>query len=98
MARNHIHVDAGGFSYSIATDESQDYADRLGKELNQRISSLMTGDDRLSVSMATILIALEELDRACKAEETANHLREQLSGYFEENRKLRAQLEKRNGQ
>ena len=47
----------------------------------------------MSMNMAAVLTAINNADKARKAETSADHLRTQVTDYLEENKALRAEME-----
>ena len=80
-----IKLFIAGAEYVITTDESEEYVHRLGEEVDRSIAEAMSGNSRVSVNMAAVLVAITKADQAHKAEESADRLREQMKGYLDDN-------------
>ena len=78
-----IKLIIAGEEYNIATDDDLDYVAQLGAELDKKISTLLHDNDRISVTQAAIVTALEYADSAKKCESTSENLRNQIQGYLE---------------
>ena len=93
MARNRVKLTICGSDFVLSSEESPEYMTKLGKEIDREIRALMEENPRLSINMATVLTAINCADRARKAEESADHLRTQVTEYLDENKALRAEME-----
>ena len=83
---------AGGY-YNISTDDDLDYIAQLGKELDKKITALTTGNERMSVTQAAVLAALEYADLYKKSDADCDNLRTQLQAYLEDAARSRADAE-----
>lgn len=88
-----IRLLIAGEEYNIGTDDDLDYVAGLGAELDQKISALMNGNFRISVTQAAIVTALEYADMAKKSETTSENLRAQIQGYLEDAARARTDAE-----
>lgn len=89
--KNRISVVVSGHEFTLVTDEPEEYLQKLAEALNQEISQIMT-DSHLGLSSSTILAAFNFADKAQKATETVEHLREQVKVYLDETQKLKSEL------
>lgn len=88
-----IRLLIAGEEYNIGTDDDLDYVAELGAELDKKISGLMSGNVRISVTQAAIVTALEYADMAKKSEITSENLRGQIQGYLEDAARARTDAE-----
>ncbi len=88
-----IKLIIAGEEYNIATDDDLDYVAQLGAELDKKISALLRDNDRISVTQAAIVTALEYADSAKKCEGTSENLRNQIQGYLEDAARARTDAE-----
>ena len=88
---NKVKLTIHGTNFFINTDESVNYTKALGKVIDNRLNEILEGNFRLSMSQATILVALEMADAKAKAEQEIKELREQLKGYLEESAKAKSE-------
>ena len=88
---NKVKLTIHGTNFFINTDESVNYTKALGKVIDNRLNEILEGNYRLSMSQATILVALEMADAKAKAEKENKELREQLKGYLEESAKAKSE-------
>lgn len=90
-SRRRVTLRICGTDYVLSTDETEEYMQMLGKQVDKSMQELLT-DQRMTLNMAAILTALTYADMAEKANQTADHLRSQLKDYLEENSLLRQEL------
>ena len=84
MAANKVKLSIGGAEYTIIAEDDARYVQSLGKELDRALAAIMKANDRLSVTQAAILLALDYADECKKATETADKLREQIKDYLDD--------------
>ncbi len=72
-----------GDEYRIISNESFEYMQDLARELDIKISSVLKGN-KISVTQAAILVALQYADDAAKNSGSADTLRGQLKAYLED--------------
>lgn len=108
MAMKKVRLEICGTVYALSVEGEPAYYEELGKALNVKMGSMMEGNDRISVTAAAVLSALDYLDELHHSNDGADNLRNQLKGYLEdalaakttaenaarELAELRAQLEK----
>ncbi len=93
MARNRVKLTICGSEFVLSSDESADYMTKLGQAVDREIRALMDENPRMSMNMAAVLTAINNADRARKAEAATDNLRTQVTDYLEENKALRAEME-----
>ena len=93
MARNRVKLTIGGSDFVLSSDESTEYMEALGRAVDGEMRKLMDENPRMSMNMAAVLTAINNADRARKAEASGDHLRTQVAEYLEENKALRAEME-----
>jgi cell division protein ZapA len=93
MARNRVKLTIGGSDFVLSSDESTEYMEALGRSVDGEMKKLMEENPRMSMNMAAVLTAINNADRARKAEASSDHLRTQVTEYLEENKALRAEME-----
>ncbi len=93
MARNRVKLTICGSEFLLSSDESVEYMQALGREVDREVKKLMEENPRLSMNMAVVLSAMNSADRARKAEQAADNLRTQVTEYLEQNEALRAEME-----
>lgn len=80
-------------TYTIATPESERYVQQLAAELDTQVRQLMDVDAKLSPNAALILCAMGYADSFHKSEQSADHMRSQLTDYLEDAAKARSELD-----
>jgi cell division protein ZapA (FtsZ GTPase activity inhibitor) len=93
MTNNRVKIEVLGTSYTISTPEGAEYVRSIARELNTQISGLMDADKRLSPNAALILCAMGYADSLRKSEESADHMRAQLTDYLEDAARARLELD-----
>ena len=93
MARNRVKLTICGSDFILSSDESVEYMEKLGGQVDREIRQLMEDNPRMSMNMAAVLAAINNADRAHKSETSADHMRAQVTEYLEENKALRAEME-----
>ncbi len=96
MAQHRIRMSIMGTEHVIVSDEPALYVAQLGRDLDDSMRALLSKTPKMTPHMAAVLTALTEHDRAIKAEGSVDRLREQLTRCQEENKALRAEVERLN--
>lgn len=84
MAANKVKLTIVGSDYSILAEDDPRYVQLLGKELDAKMAGIMKVNNRLSVTQAAVLAALDYADESKKATSTADRLREQIKDYLDD--------------
>ncbi len=90
---NRVKIEILGAEYTIATPEEEEYVRRLAREIDAQVSQLLDSDSKLSPNAALILTALSYADSFYKSEQSADHMRSQLSDYLEDAARARIELD-----
>ena len=90
---NKIKLNICATDYVLTTDEPDSYMRELGGEVDHDMRVLLDSDPRISTTMAAVMTALTNADRARKAEAAADNLRSQMKGYLDDNAKARQEAE-----
>lgn len=91
VMKNKVTVTVAGNDYTLLSDEAEDYVRAVAASVGNEITQIMTSA-HLSLSHASVLAALNTADKARKAAESADHLREQVKTYLDETQKLKSEL------
>ena len=75
---NQIRLTVGGINYTVKSDESAEYLNELGDELELRLRRIVRRNPTMSTTMAAIMAALEASDEAKKARAELEQLKKQL--------------------
>lgn len=92
-ALNRIRLHIAGGDYTLTTDEPEEYVRELARTVDERISSVLKADNRISTMMAAILTCLDLADESRKSADSADNLRGQIQGYLEDNGSVRMELD-----
>lgn len=81
---NKVKLEICGSKYVINTSEEPEYVHGLAYEINDAIKTLLDKSDTMTYNDALVLVTLNYADLYKKSEESADNLREQLTGYLED--------------
>ena len=76
---NKIRLTVGGITYSVISEDSEEYLKELGRELDARLEYLAKKNPCLSTAMVAILAALEGFDNAKKAQPENERLKIEIT-------------------
>ncbi|MDD5887851.1 MAG: cell division protein ZapA [Oscillospiraceae bacterium] len=93
MEKNRVTLSICGNEYNITSDEEPAYVEELGAKVNDTLSEIIRNNDRLSITQAAILAALDFADDATKATNTAENLRSQIKEYLEDSARYKMEAE-----
>lgn len=91
--KNRVKMEICGTEYTVTSEEAEGYMRELGAQLDHDMRTLMDNDRRVSTTMAAVLCALNNADRAEKANKTADNLRAQMKDYLDDNARARQDAE-----
>lgn len=81
---NNIRFIVGGITYSIMSEDSAEYIESLGRELDHKMDLLAKKNPFLSTTMVAVLAAMDAADAAKKAEIENAELRRKLDDMTEQ--------------
>ena len=81
---NNIRFIVGGITYSIMSEDSAEYIESLGRELDHKMDLLAKKNPFLSTTMVAVLAAMDAADAAKKAELENAELRRRLDDMTEQ--------------
>lgn len=93
QAVNRVRIEVAGSRYTISTTEEPGYVEELAKELDSQLTKLLGKNASLSINDALILCSLQFLADGRQTEKTADRLRQQFSGYMEEIKQAKEDIE-----
>ena len=93
MAMNKVRLEICGAVYLLSVDGDPAYYEDLGKALDEEMRGLMDTNDRVTVTGAAVLTALDYLDELHRSNDGADNLRSQLKSYFEDAMSAKATAE-----
>ncbi|MCL2068435.1 MAG: cell division protein ZapA [Oscillospiraceae bacterium] len=86
-----LTIEIYGTRYSITTTEDAQYVQDIAREADKALTSLMRNSS-ISLNQALVLMMLHYLDAHKKSEESADHLRGQVTEYLKDAQDARAEL------
>jgi len=92
MAVNRLKANICGTSYTLVSEESISYMRDLVAQVDAQMSGIVTNDPRMSTTMAAVLTAIDNADKANKENRAAEELRLQLKRLVDECEHLKDQL------
>jgi cell division protein ZapA (FtsZ GTPase activity inhibitor) len=93
LGKTRLTLSICGIDYAICSDESEEYMRKIAQKVNDDVLRIINSNSRISVSMATTLVALEYCDAAKKATVGTDNLRVQIKNYLEDISEARLQIE-----
>lgn len=93
MNKNRIQVRIGGASYTIVTEDDEEYVENLAEAVDRNIKEVCNANPTLSVTQAAVLVALDQADACKKASASSDNLRVQIKDYLEESARARMEVE-----
>lgn len=91
--KNKLKVTIHNRDYTLISDETKEYTDRLASALNLKIKSLLSKCPSLSVTDAAVICALDVSDELAKANANVENIRSQIKDYVEEAGRARIQVD-----
>lgn len=92
MALNRLKANICGTSYTLVSEESLSYMRDLVAQVDADMAQIITDDRRMSTTMAAVLTAVQNADKATKESRAAEELRLQLKRMVDECEHLKDQL------
>ena len=93
MEKNKVKLTICGAEYIIGSDEDSKYMIELGDEVDEKISTILKQNPRISVTQAAVLAALEFADAEKKAVVSAENLRSKIQEYLEDSARAKTDRE-----
>lgn len=93
MAKNRIKLTICGCECALCSDDSENYIRSIGDEVQKALDDTMSQNNRISVTMAAIIAALNFCDMAHKASSSSDNLRSQIKNYLEDSSHARMDAE-----
>ena len=89
---NRIKIILAGKEYTIQSEESGSYVKQLAESLNKKIEEFMQANESVSMTSASMLVALGLMDDCIKASSDKDNLRKQVIDYLEEATRSRTEI------
>lgn len=93
MAMQKVKLEICGAVYPLTVEGDPVYYEELGKALSERMREMMSKSNRVSVTGAAVLCALDYLDELHRSNNGADNLRNQLKGYLQDATAAKAMAE-----
>ena len=88
---NKLTVEVYGTQYSITSTEDEKYVQSLAQEVDEMLTTMMQ-QKGISLNQVYLLALLHYLDLLKKSEQSADHMREQVSEYLKDATTAREEL------
>lgn len=93
MSKNRIKLNICGTEFVITSDDSESYVHSVGDEVEKAMEELTDKNERISITMAATITALNYCDESHKASRAADNLRSQIKDYLEDSSRARTEAE-----
>jgi cell division protein ZapA (FtsZ GTPase activity inhibitor) len=93
MAKNRIKLTICGCECALCSNDSENYIRSIGDEVQKSVDGIMAQNERISVTMAAVISALNFCDASHKASASAENLRAQIKNYLEDSSHARMEAE-----
>ncbi len=93
--QNKVKVTICGKEYTLNTDEVPSYVISLAKKLDNKMNAIMDSADNIPLTTASVLVALEALDEAYKANMDTDKMRVQIKDYIDDAHTARADCDEK---
>lgn len=93
MGKNRVVLNICGNECALVTEDSESYVHSLGTEVEKEMVALMEKNNRVSLTMAAIITALNYCDEMHKAAASADNLRSQIKDYLEDSSRSRLEAD-----
>lgn len=93
MGKNRIKLVIGGVDYYISSDDEAEYLKEVADEVDKKMERVLKENNKISITMAAVLTALEYCDLYKKSEESADNLRVQIKEYLEDSARARMEAD-----
>jgi len=94
--KRRVKVVVLGTTYYLTTTESEEYISSLQFQLNQLLDELQNRHPSVALTDALVLTCFNLLDQNQKSEQSADHIRGQLTEYLQDAARARIELEDAN--
>lgn len=89
---NKVTVRINGQEYTVKGDEQEEYLRKVGKEVNHLISSVMERNHQIDMSSASVLAALNAVDKFYKKEIEIESLKRDEGSVYKQAESLKADI------
>ena len=93
MENTKVEVKINNIEYTIVSNESEEYVQRVALLVNKKIAEVQGQDSHLSTAMLAVMPSMNLADELLKSDMTVNNLRNEVSTYMDEAQKNGVELE-----
>ncbi|MCD7722407.1 MAG: cell division protein ZapA [Clostridiales bacterium] len=93
MEKNRIKLKICGATYSIITEDDENYVLKLGETIDEEMGEISAANPTLSLMQCAVLVALDQADACQKATASADNLRAQIKDYLEDSARARMEVD-----
>ncbi len=93
MENTKVEVKINNIEYTIVSNESEEYVQRVALLVNKKIAEVKGQDSHLSTAMLAVMASMNLADELLKSDMTVNNLRNEVSTYMDEAQKNGVELE-----
>ena len=93
MSGKRIRFSICGCDFALCSDDDEAYIRSVGDEVQKSIDDLTAKNERLSITTAAVITAMNYCDAAHKASASADNLRTQIKNYLEDSSHARMDAE-----
>ncbi|WP_392486662.1 cell division protein ZapA [Haloimpatiens sp. FM7315] len=90
---NTITFKVNGLEYNLKGEENEEYLQKVANYVDKKMQNLMENNEKLSISAAAVLTALNSVDEMFKAKKERNSLVEEVKQYDNNKVHVNEQLE-----
>ena len=84
-------VRIGGFKLSLYSSETAEYTNKIADEVDRRIKEITSVNPSISLTTASLLVAMDLTDELLKLETGTDNMRAQLKDYLDDTTKALAE-------
>ena len=93
MENTKVEVKINNMEYTIVSNETEEYVQRVALLVNKKIAEVKGQDSHLSTAMLAVMAAMNLADELLKSDMTVDNLRNEMSTYMDEAQRNGAELE-----
>lgn len=95
MENTKVEVKINNMEYTIVSNESEEYVQRVALLVNKKISEVKAQEKQLSTAMLAVMAAMNLADELLKSDMTVDNLRNEMGNYMDEAQKNGSELERK---
>jgi len=84
-------VRIGGFDLSLYSSETAEYTNKIANEVDRRVKEITSVNPSISLTNASLLVAMDLADELLKLETGTDNMRSQLKDYLDDTTKAIAE-------